>query len=251
MSRREPIFNAPGAVIGLILLMAAVAGGMALLGEEDEIRALLTLAFIPARFSILGSELPGAPWATWTSFVTHIFVHGGVVHLVINCAWLLAFGGAVATRIGSARFLILTVLTGIAGAALFLAFNWGRAVPMVGASGAVSGLMGCAFRFFFSGLNRQSLGYPPEHPADLPRPLLPQDLHRPSPGIPAVDHKRQPPQAGQADHRPEAGFLVRHGGVFAEVVQPHPLGRAKRCVVGEGDYGRCQSRNNQQKNSSP
>lgn len=169
MSRREPIFNAPGAVIGLILLMAAVAGGMALLGEEDEIRALLTLAFIPARFSILGSELPGAPWATWTSFVTHIFVHGGVVHLVINCAWLLAFGGAVATRIGSARFLILTVLTGIAGAALFLAFNWGRAVPMVGASGAVSGLMGCAFRFFFSGLNRQSLGYPPEHPADLPR----------------------------------------------------------------------------------
>ena len=101
--------------------------------------------------------------------MTHIVVHGGLVHLVINCAWLLAFGGAVASRVGSARFLLLTVLTGIAGAALFLAFNWGRPVPMVGASGAVSGLMGGAFRFFFAGLDRQSRGYPPEHPAEVPR----------------------------------------------------------------------------------
>lgn len=169
MSRREPIFNAPIAVMGLIGVMVAVAGAMALQGEEDEIRTLLALAFIPARFTNLGSELPGAPWATWTSFVTHILVHGGVMHLAINCAWLLAFGGAVATRVGSVRFLVLTVLTGIAGAALFLAFNWGRPVPMVGASGAVSGLMGGAFRFFFSGLNRQREGYPPEHPADVPR----------------------------------------------------------------------------------
>lgn len=169
MERREPIFNAPGAVMGLIALLVVVQGGLSLLNDEDEMRMLLALAFIPARFTDLSGEIPGGPWAAWTSFVTHIVVHGGYMHLAINCAWLLAFGGAVAARVGNLRFLALTLVAGIAGALLFLAFNWGRAVPMVGASGAISGLMGGAFRFFFSGLNHQGEGHPPEHPADVPR----------------------------------------------------------------------------------
>ena len=54
--------------------------------------------------------LPGGDVATVTSFVTHTIVHGDWVHLGLNAAWLVAFGGAVANRIGSVRFLLFFCL---------------------------------------------------------------------------------------------------------------------------------------------
>ncbi len=50
--------------------------------------------------------LPGGDVAAVTSFLTHAFVHGDWVHLGLNAAWLVAFGGAVANRIGTVRFLL-------------------------------------------------------------------------------------------------------------------------------------------------
>ena len=64
----------------------------------------------------------------------------------INCLWLLAFGPIVARRFGAALFLGFFVVCGVAGAATYLALNWGSAVPVVGASGAISGLMAAALR---------------------------------------------------------------------------------------------------------
>jgi membrane associated rhomboid family serine protease len=57
-------------------------------------------------------------------------------------------------RIGTTRFLVFALLSGIAGAVVFLALRFGDPVPMIGASGAVSGLMGGAFRFFFAAMDR-------------------------------------------------------------------------------------------------
>jgi membrane associated rhomboid family serine protease len=73
-------------------------------------------------------------------------LHSDVTHLVINCLWLLAFGPIVARRFGAVLFLVFFILCGVAGAAAYLAFNWGSVVPVVGASGAISGLMGAAIR---------------------------------------------------------------------------------------------------------
>jgi membrane associated rhomboid family serine protease len=75
-----------------------------------------------------------------------MLLHGSWTHLAINCLWLFAFGPVVARRFGSAAFVAFFVLCGVAGAALFVALDWGVNVAAVGASGAISGLMGAAIR---------------------------------------------------------------------------------------------------------
>jgi membrane associated rhomboid family serine protease len=143
---REPIFNVPSAVAAVLVLMALVHGGLALLPDDLDEQMVWTLAFVPARYNGMAGEIPGGPLAAWTSFLTHQFVHGDITHLLINSAWLLVFGSAVARRIGSARFLAFGLVCGIAGALTFMAVRWGEVVPMVGASGAISGLMAAGFR---------------------------------------------------------------------------------------------------------
>jgi membrane associated rhomboid family serine protease len=138
VSHRQPIFNAPTVVIALASTFVAVHALRSLLSEAADEGVLQLLAFVPGR---LGTDVTGV-----TQLVTHIFVHGNLPHLLVNTAWFLAFATPVARRIGALRFLLLFVLCGIGGALLFTAFNQ---APMVGASGAISGLMGAAVRFLF------------------------------------------------------------------------------------------------------
>jgi membrane associated rhomboid family serine protease len=119
------------------------------LSDAADERLVEVLAFIPERLGDTAGALPGGRVAALTQFLTHIFVHGDWVHLGINAAWLFAFGTPVARRLGWARFLAFFLLCGIGGALLFLALNWAPMVSMVGASGAISGLMGAALRFLF------------------------------------------------------------------------------------------------------
>jgi membrane associated rhomboid family serine protease len=155
---REPIFNIPTSVLVALGLLAAVHVGLQLLPTDDANWTTLALAFIPARYAGMAEELPGGREAAVASFATYQLVHGDVTHLLVNCAWLLAFGGAVARRIGTARFFVFATFCGAAGALLFLLLRWGELVPVVGASGAVSGLMAAALRFFFGAADRGDLG---------------------------------------------------------------------------------------------
>ncbi len=166
--KREPIFNVPSAVVAVLGVMVAVHVVRQFLSEEDEVWLLLALAFIPARYAGVAAELPGGETASITSFLTHMLVHGDLTHLLFNAAWLLAFGGAIAQRVGSARFLAFAILTGFAGAAAFLAVNPGLLAPMIGASGAIAGLMGGAMRFVFSAIDRGGFGELRENPAGVP-----------------------------------------------------------------------------------
>ncbi len=165
---REPIFNVPIAVIWSLGLMLLVHAGLSLLSPERENAVIDLLAFNPARYgSNQLRDLGGMPAGLW-SLVTHQFVHADTTHLMINSAWLLAFGGAVAQRIGSVRFVALALICGILGALLFLLFRFGEYAPMVGASGAVSGLMGGAFRFLFSAMDRGGFEAFRENPRAIP-----------------------------------------------------------------------------------
>jgi len=134
-------------VLGALCLLVTVHVAREFLDEATDQWLVLAAAFIPSRYA--GDVLPGGDLAKATSFLTHIGLHGDFTHLAVNCGWLLAFGTIVARRITAASFLGLAALSGVAGAALFLACNWGLAQPMAGASGAISGLMGGAIRFIF------------------------------------------------------------------------------------------------------
>jgi membrane associated rhomboid family serine protease len=130
--------------------MAAVQFVRNLLPDEMSLTVLLALAFIPARYDGAAPELPGGYLTAVTSFVTYMIVHGSWLHLIVNVAWMLAFGSAVARRIGNRRFWYFSILCGIAGALTHLAFHFGALIPVVGASAAISGQMAGALRFIFS-----------------------------------------------------------------------------------------------------
>jgi membrane associated rhomboid family serine protease len=77
-----------------------------------------------------------------------MFLHADFVHLAVNCVWLLAFGPIVARRYRTVLFLLFFAVCGVAGAATYLAFDWGSPAGVIGASGAISGLMAAGIRMY-------------------------------------------------------------------------------------------------------
>ena len=77
-----------------------------------------------------------------SGLVTHMFMHGSWVHIIGNMWFLWIFGDNVEDSMGSARFAIFYLLSGFAAAAAQIVSGPGSLVPMVGASGAIGGVMG-------------------------------------------------------------------------------------------------------------
>jgi membrane associated rhomboid family serine protease len=147
---RQPFLRAPSSAVWLIALLVAAHMGRVLAPAQLSDNILVNYAFIPARYShayLAAHGLnPGSIFEQALPFVSYMLLHAGLAHLAINCVWLLAFGAVVARRIDALLFFLFFVLCGIAGAAVHLAFNWGSAAPVIGASGAISGLMAMGFR---------------------------------------------------------------------------------------------------------
>ncbi|MCH9809346.1 MAG: rhomboid family intramembrane serine protease [Alphaproteobacteria bacterium] len=165
---REPIFNVPGSVVALIGIFIVIHLVRQVLPLADDNWFVVAMAFVPARYAGYASEIAGGQIAAVTSFLTHMLVHGNLTHLMFNSAWFLAFGGAIALRIGSPRFLAFTAFTGLAGALTFLAFHFGDPIPVIGASGAVSGMMGGVMRFLFSAMDQGNFAALREAPKTVP-----------------------------------------------------------------------------------
>jgi membrane associated rhomboid family serine protease len=148
---RERIFNVPGAVLALAVLLVAIHLIREYVLSEQQADELLTLfAFSPARYvSVPPLWLP-AWWGPqlWT-FVTYAFFHANFPHVFFNMVWLVAFGPPIARRFGPVRFLIFCAATAAAGAAAHLVTHLGELAPMIGASATVSGAMAAAMRFVF------------------------------------------------------------------------------------------------------
>lgn len=144
--RREPLFNLPFVVVALIAICAGVHLVRAyILTEAQDLWLLVRFAFIPLRYSggyALDAYAFMSPWA-------YSFLHGGFAHLIVNVVWLAAFGSPLANRIGVMRFLAFWLVTSLAAVALHYVLHRFDATPLVGASGAISGMMGAAARFGF------------------------------------------------------------------------------------------------------
>jgi membrane associated rhomboid family serine protease len=79
------------------------------------------------------------------TLITSQFLHGGVLHVGGNMLYLWIFGDNVEDRLGHVRFLVFYLFAGIAAAMLQILFNPFSTVPMIGASGAIAGVMGAYF----------------------------------------------------------------------------------------------------------
>ncbi|MGH9242863.1 MAG: rhomboid family intramembrane serine protease [Acidimicrobiales bacterium] len=117
--------------------------------ELDEMRAIAdgarcdaaSLEELQAELASVDADLPDDKNVPF-SLLSSMFLHGGILHIVGNMAFLWVFGRAVEARLGHVLFLLLYLVTGVAAVAAFAVFNMGDAVPLVGASGAISGVLG-------------------------------------------------------------------------------------------------------------
>ncbi len=104
---------------------------------------LLANAIVPSRLiDGLASE------SQWLTVLTSMFLHGGPAHVAGNCWFLWVFGKSVEGRLGPLRYLLLYLLAGLGAAALQVAVSLPSSVPMLGASGAISGVMGAYLVLF-------------------------------------------------------------------------------------------------------
>lgn len=110
-------------------------------------------ALIPARLSG-ASHAPGLP--PFLTLMTSQFLHGGPLHLAGNMLFLWIFGNNVEDEFGPFRFLLFYLLSGIGAALVHFATAPGSMVPTIGASGAISGVLG-AYALMFPKARIQTL----------------------------------------------------------------------------------------------
>lgn len=89
---------------------------------------------------------PAAP--QWQDLLVSLFLHGGFMHLFGNMLFLWIYGDNVEYRLGRWRFLLYYLLTGVAATLFYTLFAPGSKLPLVGASGAISGVLGFYFLWF-------------------------------------------------------------------------------------------------------
>jgi rhomboid family protein len=138
------------AIIGLNVAAWILIQGM---GSEPALSSsVCELGLIPGEYLHrvpAGTTLPMSPTMTcrlgesaWFTPLSSMFLHGGWFHLIGNMWFLWVFGNNVEDSMGHARFFTFYLLCGLAAALMQTVVNPSSAIPMVGASGAISGVMG-------------------------------------------------------------------------------------------------------------
>jgi membrane associated rhomboid family serine protease len=118
-------------------------------GEPYFILSLYNYGLVPARI-LSGSGLH--------TFITSIFLHGGWSHLLGNMLFLAIFGDNIEDCCGHLRYLAFYLATGIAASAFWMLTTWGANFPAVGASGAISGVLGAYFILYPNAKIRTLIG---------------------------------------------------------------------------------------------
>ena len=80
--------------------------------------------------------------------VSSMFMHGGWLHIISNMWFLYIFGDNVEDRMGHTRFILFYLIAGLVSVSLHIAFNWESQIPVVGASGAIAGVMGAYLIYY-------------------------------------------------------------------------------------------------------
>ncbi|MBI2583921.1 MAG: rhomboid family intramembrane serine protease [Candidatus Aenigmarchaeota archaeon] len=96
---------------------------------------ILKYGFVPAEISFL-------------TIFTSMFLHGGFDHIFGNMWYLWLFGDNVEDKLGKIKYILFYLLSGIAATATHLVTNLGSEIPAIGASGAISGVLGAYLAFF-------------------------------------------------------------------------------------------------------
>ena len=150
----NPTILNPVVTIGIIVVNVVVWLLVQQMGAEPGLsQSVCQLGLIPGEFLHRippGTQVPMGPdvtcelsgGATWYTPLTSMFMHGGWLHLIGNMWFLWIFGDNVEDAMGHVRFVVFYLLCGLAAAGAQMLSAPSSIVPMVGASGAIGGVMG-------------------------------------------------------------------------------------------------------------
>lgn len=137
LSYSRPDLNDP-----LLLDYLRVMGARGFISAEQVLQKVSAYDLLVFRYGFR----PGSP--SLVSLFSSLFLHGGWMHLAGNMLFLWIFGDNVEQRLGRVRYLFGYLLAGVVATLFFALFVPGSQIPLVGASGAISGVLGCYFLWF-------------------------------------------------------------------------------------------------------
>lgn len=139
--KKFPVIN-----IFLIIVNALIFFYQTTLTQEELLQLFIRYGVIPQQFFELsgGGALPGA----WFPFISATFLHGSWFHLLSNMLYLWVFGDNVEDRLGHGGYMLFYLAAGAAASLAHILTNPASSVPVIGASGAIAGVLGIYFIFY-------------------------------------------------------------------------------------------------------
>jgi membrane associated rhomboid family serine protease len=141
ISDENPTRMTPFITWGLIAACAAVFFWQLTFDEHESEELIFTLGFVPRNLFGRVVETDNTGLSPWVTIFTSMFMHGGFLHIGGNMLYLWIFGNNVEDAMGHARFLLFYLICGVAAALSEGIVSPDSAVPMLGASGAISGVL--------------------------------------------------------------------------------------------------------------
>jgi membrane associated rhomboid family serine protease len=144
-----PSRNVPYGVWLIIIINTVVFALQLGMSESEILRMTHIFGMVPARITEPG-------WALWVGYssswaltlLTHMFLHAGWLHYLLNMWMLWIFGDNVEDVMGPVRFVLFYLACGLGAILIHFLFNARSTIPVVGASGAIAGIMGGYLRLY-------------------------------------------------------------------------------------------------------
>ncbi|WP_019218466.1 rhomboid family intramembrane serine protease [Bartonella florencae] len=140
---KEPLLNVPFIIVFLIALCFCIyIIPQYFFSHTLSLESFELFSFTPMLFK-------AEPLAFCYTIISYSFMHGSFQHVAFNMAWLLVFGSPLVRHLGGLRFLVFWILTAIIAVLTYFVFHQNSAISLVGASGAVCGMVGAIVRYGF------------------------------------------------------------------------------------------------------
>jgi len=137
----NPTVRPPVLTVALIVINVVVYLYEFALGAGVE-RFVLKYGAVPYELTHITETTPGLASPILLTLFTSMFLHGGWLHVGSNMLFLWVFGNNIEDKLGHVRFLIFYVFSGVVAVLTFVVTSPNAQIPLVGASGAVSGILG-------------------------------------------------------------------------------------------------------------
>lgn len=144
----NPVLNRPYVTFALIIINCIVYFISILRSPQEFNIFVFQYGLIPYEIFHLTELTPQFSWPVALSPISSMFLHGGFMHLAGNMLYLWIFGNNIEDHLGPIKFIIFYLASGLAATLLFVVFSPNSQIPLVGASGAIAGVMG-AYIFLF------------------------------------------------------------------------------------------------------